>query len=379
LGLGNGEVVDCGAGLFLAVYAWVPGQQSLQFVDGGLRTGADRFYMLEIHYNNEAGLTDVADESGVRVFLEARGDTELDMLTLGPQGFSLPANTVTQVDGNCPIQTEMTVIASLPHMHEIGRSLKSTIIRADGTEEDLITLQGWDFNTQFFYDTAGVTLYPGDRVETSCVFENGTDEDRRFGPYTEDEMCYNFLYVTPPPAERYCDQGVEAPSEYTPGACAPDSAAEIADIIRSQILEGTAPPATGGNITPGLYRLVAQDAYVDSANVGPATLDLAQSYGEMAGVFSWDADGAFAIDVSGVTRIVTSTGTELERPVTISSSGTAEDLDIETGQFTMKTTCPMESTVTQFYSATETDIYLRNQFTNPAPGTVILHFQKVSE
>jgi hypothetical protein len=376
-GPGDAALVDCGAGLSSAIYAWAPGQQALQFVDGGLRTGPERSYMVEIHYNNEAGLSDIADESGVRIYHEPLGATELDMLTVGPQGFLIPGNSRTEVTGSCPIQTELSIVASLPHMHEIGQSLKSTIIRADGTEEDLITLDGWDFNTQLFYDTAGLTVGPGDRITTRCIFENPDDTERVFGPYTLNEMCYNFLYVTPPPPDRYCDQLETDVTTYTPGECAPDGAAEVGEMVVSTFQEGVAPPATGGTMTPGFYRLTSQEIFFPSANLGPVTLDLERSVGEVAGVLEWTESGQYALDVSGVNHVITSTDMALDREIELSVSGTVDATDAEAGQFTLSMGCPNESNVTQSYSASSEGVTLRNEFATPAPGTILLHFERV--
>ncbi|MEO1273750.1 MAG: hypothetical protein AAFX99_37210, partial [Myxococcota bacterium] len=53
-----------------------------------------------------------------------------------------------------------------------------------------------------------------------CVFNNTTDRDVTFGTGTGDEMCYNFMYVTPPPDIRFCDgESNLSDFDYTPGQC----------------------------------------------------------------------------------------------------------------------------------------------------------------
>ena len=229
----NGEVddqasSDCGAGLGAGVYAWAPGQPALHFTEGGLITRQGQNYILEIHYNNQAAYDDVNDRSGVRLYHSELIEPQIDMITLGPDGFSLPPRARTQVGGQCIIEEEFEVVALMPHMHEIGQSLTSTIIRANDSSEDLITLNGWDFNYQLVYDGQATTLSPGDRIETHCIFENPDNRQRFYGPFTEDEMCYNFVYVTPPPQEKRCNQPLDNEEDYEPGVCGPERATEVA-------------------------------------------------------------------------------------------------------------------------------------------------------
>ncbi len=56
------------------------------------------------------------------------------------------------------IGTETWVVALMALMHEIGHTIETPILRADGTEEDLITLGGWDLYAQFIYDSEGMVL-----------------------------------------------------------------------------------------------------------------------------------------------------------------------------------------------------------------------------
>ncbi len=41
-------------------------------------------------------------------------------------------------------------------------------------------------------------LEPGDQIRGTCLWDNPYDHPVIFGPGTADEMCFSFLYVTPP-------------------------------------------------------------------------------------------------------------------------------------------------------------------------------------
>ena len=201
------------------LYGWAPGAGPLQFPDGGLRLTPDERLVIQIHYNNGAGLEGIEDNSGVKVYLSEPEGTEYGMMSPGPFQFRIPAGSVTEVDGVCEFNQEYRVLAGMPHMHETGKEFHQTITRADGTEESFISLTGWSFELQLYYDTP-VTLRPGDKLNTTCVYENMTDRDVTFGTGTGDEMCYNFMYVTPPPDIRFCDgESGRQDFDYTPGQC----------------------------------------------------------------------------------------------------------------------------------------------------------------
>ena len=338
-GPGDGREVDCGTNLSAAIYAWAPGQQPVQFLDGGLVTNSNRRYLMEIHYNNSAGYTDVADQSGVRIFHSAPAGPTIDMLTIGPDGFSLPPLSRTAIEGTCDVAEPLTIIATLPHMHELGVSLKSTIRRANGIEEDLITLVGWDFNSQLFYDGEGLQLQPGDQIVTECVFENTFDERRKFGPYTDDEMCYNFLFVTPPPSDRRCNDTVPK-TAYDVGQCAPENAEDIAIEVSGRATDVQPSDAIGGEFPRGQWRLADYMLIFESADIGLAVLDLDQTSLDAYGAMEISESGRVAIDIAGTINAVFDSGGGATQAVGFSVAGQLLGTDHESMSMNIMTDCP---------------------------------------
>ncbi|MEE2755511.1 MAG: hypothetical protein VYA30_02565 [Myxococcota bacterium] len=373
-GPGDGLETDCGTNLSAAIYAWAPGQQPVQFVDGGLVTDSSRRYLLEIHYNNTAGYDDVADQSGVRIFHSPPDGPTIDMLTIGPEGFSLPPLTRTAVGGQCHVTEPMTIIATLPHMHELGISLKSTIQRADGTEEDLITLTGWDFDSQLFYDGQGLQLEPGDKVVTECVFENTFAESRKFGPYTQDEMCYNFLFVTPPPAERRCNQS-EPLTGYDVGQCAPTDVVDAAIEVIGTPTDRSPPEAQGGEFPTGRWRLVDYILAFDSADIGLAILDLEQTQLTAYGVMEITDSGRFAVDVSGTINAVFEGGGGATQAVGFSLAGELGELAADTVSMPIVVDCPDSGQVNFNYTYADGQLTFYLPFNQITTGIVIPTFE----
>lgn len=180
-------------------YAWAPGVGALQFPsDSGVKLGAGEKFLLQIHYNNGAGIEGLSDSSGVKLFIADQVEKEHVMLELGSQIPSLniaPGEIVESTD-TCTVTEDMTAFIGFPHMHEIGSEFHETIIRGNGTEESLIDLTGWAFENQPFYDY-NIELKAGDKIRTTCVYNNHTNKSVLGGFRSEDEMCFDFMFVTP--------------------------------------------------------------------------------------------------------------------------------------------------------------------------------------
>lgn len=343
-GVSDGSEVGCGTAVSRIIYAWAPGQQPLSFPEGGLRTGPNTRYVLEIHYNNTAGLEGVVDTSGLRIFHGPPEGKEIGMLTLGPEGFNLPANAQTVVGSQCSVQEPLEVIAAFPHMHEVGYALKSTLYKAgQDVPEDFITLLGWDFNAQFFY-TIPLELSPGDRIVTECTFRNMSDRRVSFGGRTKDEMCYNFVYVSPPPADGQCDEPIGGADAvmYTAGECASPLADGVEPaLITGSYVEGEALAVTGGEPSDGLYTLSGATIWMPSLVLPVATLDADESSLSLFGTLGLQA-GRVDLDFSGLFRIVTSTGIEVDRPIAISMGGPVLMVDTGAGLATVQGDCGID-------------------------------------
>lgn len=245
------------------LYAWAPGTGPIQFPDGGLRIQPGDRFVLQIHYNNGAGIEGVQDSSGIRLYHAEPGGKEYGMFSPGPMDFSVPAGTQTDVEGACVVEAPAEVFIGMPHMHELGESFRQDVLRSDGSTEPLIELTGWSFESQFFYDTPFV-LNPGDTLQTTCTFDNPGSQVVSSGNGTKDEMCFNFMYVTPPPPARFCDgdeEDMERPPEleYEFGACVP---AEVTDtlepsqaLVGSDVEFGEPPTLEGGALPEGIWIL----------------------------------------------------------------------------------------------------------------------------
>jgi hypothetical protein len=320
------------------LYAWAPGQNSLQFPDGGLRMMPGERYVLQVHYNNSAGREGFTDRSGVRIFHDAPGGTEYGMVAMGPLTFSIPARSTGMAESACTVSQGSRMLAGMPHMHGIGTAFSQYVLRADGTREPVIDLQGWSFDSQLFYSLP-VTFGAGDRIVTRCDFNNTRSTPTRQGSNTTDEMCFNFAYVTPPPSVRFCDEAITPamPSAmYRPGMCAPPAATTDLPLITGTLVVSPAPAHTGGTIPSGRWELDRVTYHLSTAMTGAGSIDLTQSTIPARGQI-WTESNRIVADINATLALVLENGPRFSRETPISFAAT---FTTATTPLALTGTCP---------------------------------------
>ena len=184
---------------------WAPGADDWYMppdVGMVLPTGNDGYFMLEVHYYNGTGQNHV-DKAGVEVC--ATPNLKKNSATvswLGTQLISLPARSKGSAIGICDPRDDLgpiTILRTWPHMHKLGRGLRTEITRSGGTNKQmLVNVPNFDFEYQYGYPTEpSVVINPGDTLTTTCDYDNTTAGAVGFGPATEQEMCYNFVVAYP--------------------------------------------------------------------------------------------------------------------------------------------------------------------------------------
>ncbi|MAD60028.1 MAG: hypothetical protein CMH49_00760 [Myxococcales bacterium] len=300
---------------FNMIYAWAPGQGALQFAEGGIRLSPGQAITLQVHYNNSGQYEDTADRSGVRIYHGPTEGPEVAVLSLGPVGFEIAPRSREEVTGYCELPQGTSLIASFPHMHENGMKFQQSVTRdwlnqneeEEIVWEDVITLDGWDFESQYVYDTP-MDFARGDLIKTSCVYENNTDEPVRFGENTANEMCFNFAYISPPISVSLCNQSSVPAQKYIPGECAPqDSENWAPPPVEVRFEAGEARQINSSLALPtGRYWIDEAIAVVPSNIVERYRFDLEQSGARGRGIAVWAEDQKITLDLNSEMRLVAS-------------------------------------------------------------------------
>lgn len=207
----DGGVAPCnmpGDATFVA--GWAPGGQNFVMpADVGLELpAANEWLILQLHYHNVGGLSDADDASGVGF---CTTDTprahDAGIFTLGTIGINIPAGAVGHLEsGMCGslltagLAQPVHIIATFPHMHELGVSFRTDIMRGsnDGPVENVIDVPHFSFDDQRMYPIdPPIEFRPRDAIRTTCRYDNPGSVAVRFGEKTEDEMCFNFAMLYP--------------------------------------------------------------------------------------------------------------------------------------------------------------------------------------
>lgn len=357
LGASEGSSYECQGSPpdTLYTYTWAPGQDALQFPEGGLRIRPGDRYILQFHYNNSRNLTGIRDRSGVRISVGEPTGTEYGMVAIGPLGFSIPARSEQRVASACTLPVGTRVLASMPHMHEVGTTYEQTLLRG-GARTPIVGITNWRFESQYFYDHP-LTIQAGDRIETACTFNNTTSRAVTNGSRTTDEMCFGFTYVTPPPPSEYCNEPLVPPMPlpdvtYTPGTCSPADAPRELPLVRGGVRVGTPAPLMGGTIPDGRWELSGMEYVLNMTSTPLGNINAMESTLQGRGQV-WTSAGRVRADIVGAMGLVLGTATRLDRPlpqINFNSTYTASS-----GTMTLTTEC-MTGTAAQTPSSLDYEV-----------------------
>lgn len=200
------------------VGGWVPGNVPAIYAPGVAQRipGGSRL-VLQMHYNTAAATG--SDRTSVSLWTLPEGEIPDTLMTVFPipkLSLDIEAgdpNSVQTVRQRLPIPEGSKVMATSPHMHLLGTSLTSKLIRPDGSEQCLSKIDRWDFNWQRSYGVPQADWIPisvHDEVEITCTYDNsaanqavvdGTPRepvDVTWGDGSYDEMCLDYLALVRP-------------------------------------------------------------------------------------------------------------------------------------------------------------------------------------
>ncbi|MFW6050070.1 MAG: hypothetical protein ACODAU_02780 [Myxococcota bacterium] len=206
----DGSVFPCGAlpdGDSKFLTGWAPGGRNFVMPDDvGLQLDPDSTLILQVHYfNPDEEVQPQADESGFAMCTGTGRSQEAGVIAVGPMDLNIDPRDETTHDLPCPGEiTELlggfTILASSPHMHQLGERFTTEIVREDGSVELLTEVDPWSFDDQMSYpQNPPVQVNEGDGITVTCTWDNPHNQAVHWGENTQQEMCFDFLLVYPVP------------------------------------------------------------------------------------------------------------------------------------------------------------------------------------
>ncbi len=176
---------------------WGPGGGALQFPEGtGLRMRAGRKAILQIHYNQENGLS--PDRTQIDLMTAPRVPKEATVRRIAATNLHLPPRQkAVDQTANQDVQRDLTLWGLWPHMHKLGTGMHVSASHG-GQEKCLARVNDWDFHWQgFAHYTTPIRLSQGDDMRITCTYDTlSRDAVTSWGQGTNDEMCIAFFYMT---------------------------------------------------------------------------------------------------------------------------------------------------------------------------------------
>lgn len=165
----------------------------------GLRMGAGRKTVLQMHYNRENG--SFADQTAIDLKLEPSVPNEASIERVADTDLALPPGKPAVVETDLmTLGADFTIWGVWPHMHSLGTKLRVTVTRPEG-EACLAQVDHYDFHWQqfAFYETP-IHVREDDILRVTCTYDTTSrDKPTTWGSGTADEMCIGFFYVTEDP------------------------------------------------------------------------------------------------------------------------------------------------------------------------------------
>lgn len=194
---------------------YVPGQKAIRFPETlgqKMKKGSD--LVLQVHYAPTP--VDEVDSTSVNLFF-ADENEEIERLVTSkimlptelPGGFFsfvMPANQKKTFVGRWKVPVDASFVGIMPHCHLLGKRWKVWLERPDGTKENFVKIDDWDFNWQGGYWFNKFIFAPkNSSIVAEAEYDNTTANPNNpnnppkvitWGENTSDEMYYlPLLYV----------------------------------------------------------------------------------------------------------------------------------------------------------------------------------------
>ncbi|MGV3617200.1 MAG: ascorbate-dependent monooxygenase [Fimbriimonas sp.] len=187
-----------------ALGGWAPGVRARRSPDGtAFKLYPGTTIVMQVHYHKSGKPEEDKTQLGLYF---AKEPIEREMFLHWVFNFNLnipPGAKEHKMTRTYTYGRDETIYSVMPHMHLIGKSMKSWLEYPDGTTKPLVHVDKWDFNWQLVYALKEPIKVPaGTKQHIEAIYDNSADNPYnpntppkpvRWGEETTDEM---FLMIT---------------------------------------------------------------------------------------------------------------------------------------------------------------------------------------
>lgn len=188
---------------------YAPGSMPLVFPDHenmrlGILLKAGSNILLQMHYPK--GSAGQIDSTAVHFYFYPENTPHIREIVAGPYLVNLliniPANTTRRYTAYYPYNgyttEDISLVAVFPHMHKVGRSMRSFAVTSSNDTIHLFNISNWRFDWQGYYNYKRLVKIPaGSRIYGEAFYDNTVNnpynpnnppQDVTLGEQTNDEM-----------------------------------------------------------------------------------------------------------------------------------------------------------------------------------------------
>jgi hypothetical protein len=198
----SGTTLGQGAEL---IGGWAVGGCNIVFPkDMGVKLADTGQIMVQWHHYNSSGAP-AQDGSSVQFCtVPASARANIGGITwLGTENFNglagMPPGQVSKFSSTCTNNSgkPISIVGYFPHMHLLGTEMTSVVTHTSGMQETVFDHPfQFDHQVNYILGTPYV-LQPGEKITSTCTFNNTTTAPVAFGQSTMQEMCYQFTFAYP--------------------------------------------------------------------------------------------------------------------------------------------------------------------------------------
>jgi len=196
-----------------AIGGWVPGQSKKVYPNGmGVKIPDGASVIMQVHYpttaNGQTDQTKVNIKYTTGFTREIFIDPPINHFDLNEGQLVIPANEVRTFTGDytIPNQYDIILLDVSPHMHLLGKSIKSYGVTPTNDTIPFIEIEDWDFHWQGFYDFRQPVVFPaGSTFHGEATYDNTSNNPNNpnnppqtvtAGEATTEEMMLVFFSYT---------------------------------------------------------------------------------------------------------------------------------------------------------------------------------------
>lgn len=276
---------------------WVPGSMPMSLPTGfGINLPANAKIIIQVHYpagsDGQGDMTSVNFKFApgfVRPVIVAPALNHVQSITNGP--LFIPANTTRTFNARFTVPQDLTMFHAGPHMHLIGRKIKSWAVTPTNDTIPIIRINDWNFHWQGSYAFRNPLKIPRNSIlECEAFYDNTSANpynpsnpplDVSLGEATSDEMMlvYN-TFTLYSPGDEFIEVDNSPLVDLTTGVDTPSD-----DIVSTPQLYDLYPNPAQDRIHSDFFLPYASEVSVEVVEAATGRVLLSNSIGKLPSGF----------------------------------------------------------------------------------------------